>query len=42
MLLFELSDEKLVNVERVVGLGLDNVVLMVAKVVSVIGIALEP
>jgi hypothetical protein len=41
MLLFKLSDEKLVDVEGLVGLGLDDVVLMVTKVVGVVRIALE-
>lgn len=36
MLLFKLPDEKLVDVERLVGLGLDNVVLMVTKIVGVV------
>lgn len=41
MLLFKLPDEKLVDVEGLVGLGLDDVVLMVTKVVGVVRIALE-
>ena len=41
MLLFKLPDEKLVDVEELVGLGLDDVVLMVTKVVGVVRIALE-